>query len=141
MLKSVTLNGEDITDQPLDLTGQRSVSGLQITLTDKVTAVSGLVTDDRSQPVAEATVIFLPAEPMEPLAASRWMRQLRPNATGQYQIRNLRPGRYVAVAVEFLEQGRQFAPEFQARLRKGAREFTVREGEPITVDLKLASGL
>jgi len=141
MLKSVTLDGEDITDQPLDLTGRASVTGLQITLTDRVTDVSGLVTDDRGQPVKDATVLFLPAEPMEPLATSRWMRQASPIATGRYQLRNLRPGRYVAVAVEFFDSGRQFAPEFQKRLRQSAREVTVREAEPITVDLKVTTGL
>jgi protocatechuate 3,4-dioxygenase beta subunit len=142
MLKSVTLEGEDITDRPLDLTGRGSVSGLTLTLTDRITEVSGQVTDDKGQPVTDATVIFLPAEPMEPMVASRWIRQTRPNmTTGRYQLRNLRPGRYVAVALDFLDQGRQFAPEFQQRLRQGAREFTVREAEPITVDLKLTSGL
>jgi len=141
MLKSVTLNGEDITDQPLDVTGRQSVSGLQITLTDRVTDVSGLVTDDRGQPVTDAMLFFPPAEPMEPLATSRWIRQARPLNTGRYQLRTLRPGRYVAVALDYLEPGRQFAPEFQKRLRQTAREFTVREAEPITVDLKLTSGL
>jgi hypothetical protein len=47
----------------------------------------------------------------------------------------------VAAAVESLEQGRQFAPEFQQRLRQGAREFTVREGEAVTVDLRLTPDL
>jgi hypothetical protein len=53
----------------------------------------------------------------------------------------MRPGRYVATAVEALEQGRQFAPEFQEQLRHAGREFTVREGESIALDLALASNL
>ena len=36
-LKSITLDGEDITGRPLDVTGRVSVSGLRVTLTDKVT--------------------------------------------------------------------------------------------------------
>jgi hypothetical protein len=43
----------------------------------------------------------------------------------------------VATAIEALEQGRQFAPEFQQRLRQGAKEFTVREGESVAIDLRL----
>ena len=53
----------------------------------------------------------------------------------------MRPGRYVATAIESLEQGRQFAPEFQRELRRGAQEFSVREGESVTVDLKLTPDL
>lgn len=142
MLKSVTLNGEDITDRPLDLAGRQSISGLQLTLTDRTTDVSGRVMDERGQPVTDAAVILLPAEPMDPLVASRLTRVLRPDpTTGRFQIRNLRPGRYVAGAVEYLEPGRQYAPEFQKELRRGAREFTVGEGETIAVDLPLTPGL
>ena len=39
------------------------------------------------------------------------------------------------------EQGRQFAPEFQRELRRGAREFAVREGESISLDLRLTPDL
>jgi hypothetical protein len=53
----------------------------------------------------------------------------------------MRPGRYVATAVEVLEQGRQFAPEFQEQLRRNAREISIREGETLTLDLKLTTGL
>ena len=141
MLESVTLNGEDITDVPLDLTGRQSVSGLVMTLTDKITDVSGQVMDDRGQPVTDATVILLPAEQMDPLAVSRRTHVARPIApTGRFQIRGLHPGRYFAAVVDFLDQGGQYAPELQRRLRQSAREFTVREAEPITIDLKLTPG-
>ena len=53
----------------------------------------------------------------------------------------MRPGRYVATAIETIEQGRQFAPEFQEQLRRGARDFSVREGESVTLDLTLAPDL
>jgi hypothetical protein len=53
----------------------------------------------------------------------------------------MRPGRYVATALEALEQGRQFSPEFQKELRRGAREFTVTEGQAVSVDLRLTPDL
>jgi hypothetical protein len=53
----------------------------------------------------------------------------------------MRPGRYLATAIDSLEQGRQFAPEFQEQLRRGGREFSVREGESVTLDLELTPGL
>ena len=140
-LKSVTLDGEDVTDEPIDLTGKGTVSGLIIRMTDRVTQVSGQVTDSRGQTTRDYVVVLLPVEAkQEPVVAGRWIRTARPDSNGRFQAR-VRPGRYIATAVEDLEQGRQFAPEFQEQLRRSAREFSVREGEMITLDLKLTSGL
>jgi len=117
------------------------VSGLIIRMTDRVTQVSGQVTDSRGQTMRDYVVVLLPVEAkQEPVVAGRWIRTARPDSNGRFQAR-VRPGRYVATAVEELEQGRQFAPEFQEQLRRSAREFSVREGESVTVDLKLTSGL
>jgi hypothetical protein len=141
VVKSVTLDGTDITDEPFDLTGKQSVSGLIIRLTDKLTQISGRVTDGRGQLLRDYVVVIQPAEPKEPLLNSRWIRMARPDTSGRFETRGLRPGRYVATAIETLEQGRQFAPEFQEQLRRGAREFAVREGETVALDLTLTSGL
>jgi hypothetical protein len=140
-IKSVTLDGQDITDVPLDVTGRTTITDLTIVLTDKLTTVSGQVTDARNTALTDYVVVVLPAEEKEPLVASRLIRTVRPDNTGRYQTRGLRPGRYVAAAVEALEQGRQFAPEFQQQLRRGAREFVVREGETVTVDLRMVEGI
>ena len=140
-LKSVTLDGEDVTDEPIDLTGKATVGGLIIRMTDRVTQVSGQVTDARGQTMRDYVVVLLPVEAkQEPVVAGRWIRTARPDSNGRFQAR-VRPGRYVATAVEDLEQGRQFAPEFQEQLRRSAREFTIRESETLTLDLKLVSGL
>ena len=51
------------------------------------------------------------------------------------------PGRYMAVAVAALEDGRQFAPEFQQQVRRLGQEFSMREGEAETLNLRLAPDL
>jgi protocatechuate 3,4-dioxygenase beta subunit len=141
VMKSVTLDGEDITDEPLDLTGKQSVSGVVIRMTDRLTQIAGQVTDARGQTLRDYVVVILPAEAgQEPVAAGRSIRTARPDSNGRFQTRGMRPGRYVATAIEDLEQGRQFAPEFQEQLRRSAREFSVREGESVTLDLKLTNG-
>jgi protocatechuate 3,4-dioxygenase beta subunit len=142
VMKSVTLDGEDITDEPLDLTGRQSVPGVVIRMTDRLTQIAGQVTDARGQTLRDYVVVILPAEAkQEPVVAGRWIRTARPDSNGRFETRGMRPGRYVATAIEDLEQGRQFAPEFQEQLRRNAREFSVREGESVTVDLKLTTGL
>jgi hypothetical protein len=47
----------------------------------------------------------------------------------------------MATALETLEQGRQFAPEFREQLRRGGREFSLSEGQEVALDLTLTSGL
>ena len=136
-LKSVHLDGRDITDEALDLAGADSVSGVAITLTDKVTAVAGYVRGRDGQLVRNYVVVLLPRDPFEPAAASRVIHTSRPDADGRFEIRRMRPGRYLAAAVEWLEQGREFAPEFQQQLRRGARELTVGEGQTLTLELTL----
>jgi len=140
-VKSVVHDSQDITDVPLDLADVRTLSDVVITLTDKVTTVSGLVTDGRGQSLTDYVVVIQSAEQREPVVAARLTRTARPDTRGRFEVRNLRPGRYVATAIEALEQGRQYSPEFQKELRRGAREFTLKEGETIAVDLRLTTGL
>jgi hypothetical protein len=141
VIKSITVEGDDITDQPLDMTGRQSLSGVVIRMTDKLTQVSGRVTDGRGQLLKDYVVVIQAAEAKEPIVASRFLRTARPDTNGRFETRGLRPGRYVATAIEVLEQGRQFAPEFQEQLRHSAKEFSVREGETVALDLTLTTGL
>ena len=141
VIKSVTHDGEDITDVPLDTTGRTAVSDVRIVLTDKQTTIGGQVVDAKGQPLRDYVVIVQPAEQKEPIVAGRLIRVVRPDNTGRFETRGMRPGRYVAIAIEALEQGRQFSPEFQKELRQGARQFTLEEGQAVTVDLRLTPGL
>ena len=139
-IRSVSAGGENVTDVPMELANGTVLSDVRIVLTDKLTNVSGTVKDDRDRAQSEYVVVVLPARKMEPLLAARLIRIVRPDTRGRYELSGLRPGSYVAAAVDFLEQGRQFSPEFQEKLRPRAREFSIREGQSATVDLELVTG-
>jgi hypothetical protein len=140
-VKSIDLDGEDVTDEPIDLTSRPAVSGVVIRLTDKTTQISGRVSDSRDQRTRECAVVFQSADVREPLVASRLMRVVRCDSSGAFQTSGMRPGRYVVTAVTSVDQGYQYEPEFQQQLRRASESFTIREGETITLDLKLTSGL
>jgi len=140
-IKSITLDGEDVIDDPIDLAGKPLVAGVVIRVTDKLTQISGKVSDSRGQRSRECTVVFQPADAREPVVAARLMRVIRCDSAGSFQTRGMRPGRYVVTAVTLLDQGRQFEPEFQEQLRRASESLTIREGEMLTLDLKLTSGL
>jgi hypothetical protein len=141
VIKSISLDGEDVTDEPLELTGKQSVAGVVIRLTDKLTQISGKVSDARGQGARECTVVFQTAEAHETVVASRLLRMVRCDSKGSFQMRGMRPGRYVVTVVTSIEQGQQFEPEFQKQLRSAGQSFAIREGETMTLDLKLVSGL
>jgi protocatechuate 3,4-dioxygenase beta subunit len=140
VVKSVTLDGEDITDVPFDLSDRAAISDVRIVVTDKLTTVSGQAADRAGRPVKDYVVVIQSAEPKEPIVASRWIRLVRPDTNGRFETRGLRPGRYVATAVEALEQGQQFAPDVQTRLRSAGRTFEIEEGASATVALELTNG-
>jgi protocatechuate 3,4-dioxygenase beta subunit len=139
MLKSVRLNGEDITDTPLDLTGA-NVEGLRVVLTDRQTDVSGGVTDEDRQPVREFVVVVQPLREIAGPSLQRFLRTARPDQDGKFGLRGIPPADYIATAVETLEQGGEWDPEYRSRLRDAGRRFSIKEGESIQLDLPL-SGL
>lgn len=139
VLKSVSLEGEDITDEPFDLTGKESVTGLRIVLTDRLTTITGQVTE-RGAVVKDYMVIVQPANDREGISLGRILRIARADQDGRFRVRGMPPGRYIATAVESLEQGRQFVPEVRSALRKNGVGVSVAEGATVTVDLALTSG-
>jgi protocatechuate 3,4-dioxygenase beta subunit len=141
IVKSVTVDGRDITAEVMDLTGTSAVSGVVITLTDKMSSVTGLVRGRDGQTVRNYVVVLLPRDSMEAAVASRWIRTARADSNGRFQLRRILPGRYVAAAVDYIEPAQQHAPEFQQRIRRGARELTVGEGQALTLDLTLTPDL
>ena len=140
-LKSVTIDGEDMTDVPYQFKGAQGLSDVVIVLTDKLTEVSGGVTDDRGRALTDYVVVLLPSEEKEGAAAMRFTRTVRPDQQGSYRVRGLPPGRYRVAAVESLEEGREWDPEFQGRLRDAGRGVTLTEGQSLSLDLKMAGGL
>ena len=140
-LKSVTIDGQDVTNVPLDLGRRATLADVVVTVTNRLTSISGQALDASGQAVRDYTVVAVPLEPYEPVIANRRVRVLRPGLDGRFATRGMMPGRYVAVAVEALEDGRQFSPEFHQQVRRLGLEFGLREGENTSLTLRMTPGL
>ena len=138
-LKSVFLEGTDVTDQGVEFEPGRTVEGLQVVMTQKITSLSGLVTDDRNRPVLDATVIMFSANKDDWKYASRYMRTARPDTEGRYKFEYMPPREdYLLIAVQNLESGQASDPEFLTRAREEAKPLTLNEGETKAVDIRLS---
>jgi hypothetical protein len=140
MTTSVVVDGRELGEVPLDLGRQTSLSGVRVTVTDRLTDVSGGVADDRGRPLAAHSVVFLRLD-APALPPDRRVRVLKTNAKGQFQVRGLRPGSYVVGVVPELDAGHQFSPDFQEALRAGGRKLSLGLGEPVILELGVTSGL
>ncbi len=69
---------------------------------------------------------------------SRFLATARPDQQGQFQIRNLPPETYLAVALEYVDEGDATDPEFLEKLRPQATKVTLGEGETKGIELKIA---
>lgn len=137
-LKAVVLNGENITDIPLDVASVREDSTLEIVMTARRTTLSGTVRDARGQAVIDYTVVVFPDQLPEGAMPGRYTRAVRADQQGRFETRGLPPGSYLAAAVESLEQGGHWDPAFRKHVEPTARRFRLTEGQTATMELQLA---
>lgn len=137
-LKAVLLNDSDITDTPIEFKGSDETSGLQIVLSDKVSEVNGKVTDAKGEPTRDYTVIIFPEDSSRWAFPSRFVRSGRADQQGLFKIRGLPPdSEYLAVAVDYLEEGEGGDPDFLNEMKARASKFSLGDGEIKALDLKL----
>ena len=102
-----------------------------------MTEVNGAVTASNGAPVKDYTVVVFSDDPEHwALPMSRWVSGARPDQDGRFKIRNMPPGSYYAVAVDYVEPGAWGDPELLERLKTRAKRFTLAEAVE-TLDLKL----
>ena len=67
------------------------------------------------------------------------MKAARPDRQGQWRVKALPPGGYLAIALEYVEDGAWNDPEYLESLRKAASSVTLGDGASRTVVLKLVT--
>lgn len=139
MLKSVHANGVDVTDSGIEFKGGEALTGVEVVLTSKVTELSGSVRGSSGGPIKDYTLVVFSDDPQRwTLPNSRYVTGSRPNQEGRFQVGNLPPGSYYAVATDDIAQGEWGDPDVLDRFKSKATKFTLDEGEKKVLDLKLA---
>ena len=137
-VRSVRLNGNDITDSGAEFKPGEAASGLEIEVTSRTTSVNGSVTGSDGAPLKDYTVVVFADSPeLWRAPMTRWVTGTRPDQDGRFKIQNLPAGNYLAVAVDYLPQGEWGDPDVLDRLKSKAKRFTLDEGGTQTLDLRL----
>ena len=137
-LEAVIVAGSDVTDRLVDFQPNDEVTDAQIVLTDRVTQVAGTVSDRDGKTSRYSTVVVFPEDETKWAPPSRYVKSARPDQQGLFKIRALPPDdRYLAVAVDYLEEGGADDPEFLDEMKSDATRFRLGSGASATIELKL----
>jgi hypothetical protein len=68
---------------------------------------------------------------------SRTIRVTRPDQQGQWQVKGLPAGDYLAIALDYLEDGAWNDPEYLESLRSASQKVTIADGGSQTIALKV----
>jgi hypothetical protein len=134
---SMSQGGRGPADAPIVLRNGEQLTDVEVHLTNRVTTVTGTLTDDNGVPPDEGTVLVFPIERRRWFDGSRFVRAVRPDQSGRYQIKGLPPGDYFAVALEYVEDGAWGEPEYLDSIVKDATGFSLDTEQPRMLSLKL----
>jgi 5-hydroxyisourate hydrolase-like protein (transthyretin family) len=135
IVKRVMLNDKDITDEPVDFSAG-DVDGVEIFVTNKISTVTGTVTDT-GKPVSDYVVVVFSENTAKWTFPTRSLGLARPTQQGSFRIQGLPADRYLAVALTSVQGSEWQSPEFLTKMRAVATPFTLADAESVTLVLKL----
>ncbi len=139
-VRAVRHRGVDVTDSGIEFRANEDVADVEVEITNRLTDVSGLVTDGRGTAQKDYSVVVFPQDRDKWTPNSRYMRTSRPDQDGRFKLNGLPPGAYYIVALDYLDTSGDWTdPEFLDRVRSKATTVSISEGETKSVDLKIIS--
>jgi hypothetical protein len=134
-LKSVSLDGKDITDTVLDLT-TGEIGPVEVTFTQKRSELSGTILNAQGTATSDVVAVIFPERPELRTLQTRLIAVGRPDQQGRFTVMGLPPGGYLAATVESLATNQEWDIEWLRRLEVGAERFTLEENEQKTIRLR-----
>lgn len=132
-LAIVELDGRNLADDPIEVRHGETLHGVRVVLTNRPTHLRGALLDEKHQP-ADGTVVVFPDETSRWREDSRTIRTARPDQHGEFSIKGLPAGTYLIAAVDDVQDGQWYDPEFLADLRSRAERVSLAAGESKRID-------
>ena len=132
-LTSITAGDVQLLDTPV--TGFQDIDGAIATFSDRVSTITGAVSDSTGSPCPNAQVIAFSRDRRAWFFQSWRIAAASTDDAGRYVIRNLPPGDYLLAATLDLVPLEWYDPAVLERLAPAARPFTVAGAESQAHDL------
>jgi hypothetical protein len=142
VVEAIEWRGRDLLTSPLEVEGDRDISGVVIRMSSKPTLVTGSVSTANG-PASTGVVVLFPATP------SLWrnfgltamlFKTASIAATGSYNFSMLTPGDYFLAAVPDEDRNRWTDPDYLAAIAGLATRVSVSAGSTITQNLRMIGG-
>jgi len=135
-IKTITIGGSDFTESTIDFS-KGDVEGIDVLLSNRHSEIAGRVTDSRGAVAGDASVVIFPEDPDKWTALTSRIGSARPDQQGRFSLKGLPAGRYLAIALDYLEEGEEHDPDLLKEWARFATAFTLGDGESRTIDLKV----
>jgi hypothetical protein len=112
------------------------LNGVRVVLTNRPTQLGGALLDEKKQP-ADGTVVVFAEDASRWREHSRTVHAARPDQRGEFTIKGLPAGQYLIAAVDYVQDGQWYDPDFLADLRARAERLSLAEAESKRIDLTL----
>jgi len=141
-VKSVTSEGRDISETPIDLRGA-DLASVVITFTDRPTKLTGVARSGEGNADPDALIVVFPAD------SAAWtdyglnprrVRSTRTTKSGAYTFTGLPAGDYCVAAIKEEAYGQWQDPQVLEELARRATQVRLADGEEKTQDLKTLGG-
>jgi hypothetical protein len=144
LLKSIRANGVDVTDTPLPFgRAEQSLTGVEVTLTNRGAQVTASVADGRGQPAAACNAMVFSTDRRQWQRFTRFVKTTRCDPDGTVTVRALPGGDYFIVATDRLigsdDGGGWQDADYLEGLSGSATRVTLTEGQTTAVSLRLVT--
>ena len=138
MLKAVRSGAADITDVGVDLGSSQEISGITVVVTSRLSSVRGTVRDSQGRTVPNATVFVFARDPRRWRIEERYARPVATGGTGQFELRGLPPGEYLAAALDHFVPMEDDSPDLFDRLQRArTSSLSITESGTVVVNLSV----
>lgn len=134
-LESVTIDGVDATDTPVDFRTSATTHEIRVVITAATSALTGVVRDEAGAPLDRARIVVFSQDETTWGWRSRVVHSTEADAEGRYAVSGVLPGRYHIVAVPYLEPGSWMDGTLLSRLQPLAGVFVASGAGSTTMDL------
>lgn len=133
-VRSVLVGGRDHTEVPVEIRGAQALTDIRVVLSRTLPEVNARVVDDEGR-TADGTVLLFPVDAARWHEVARTLHYGRPDQHGRIRFTAVRPGDYLAIALDYVQTWQATDPAYLEGLRKRATRVTVADGEnePLTL--------